>query len=537
MSVSPLDSNVLTSPTVEFTLQNGQKVEMTVDIDLEGNTGEPKFEMQVPDVWADISQTNAGFLPSPGSINFNTNAVQNTKSGPVTKEVMEIIKNDNNGIVKSNYDYVINNIKEQIESEGGNLQLFNERLSENGNADSDTVIAEASTENGNSENVKVDDEGISTPESVEAPQVKKENLVYPIDMFTGRDGSITGGKSQDYIFLEQFQYEPPNPVKGKKLFAGGEVVSDKKETPMNMPPDVLKYGVRRSNNISEDFGTCALPIPNQLDVSNGVSWGQARANSVELAGFSAANSNIREVLSGNKDIIQTLRSGVKGAGETFETLKKAIQNPDPNNPDVGNILSAGLAKAVLAQLNINVDIDQFITRQTGAAINPNLELLFGGPQLRTFSFVFDFAPNSSKEAVMVRKIQRWFRQGMLPARSGASGARPSSLFLGSPNVFRISYRNHGQRIKGLNIIKICALTSCQVNFTPDGTYQSYEDAAAISQPVRSSMKVTFNELTPIFRDDYREEISGSNFVRDPSLEDLGANLQGSNAISDQDIGF
>ena len=52
MSVSPLDSNVLTSPTVEFTLQNGQKVEMTVDIDLEGNTGEPKFEMQVPDVWA-----------------------------------------------------------------------------------------------------------------------------------------------------------------------------------------------------------------------------------------------------------------------------------------------------------------------------------------------------------------------------------------------------------------------------------------------------------------------------------------------------
>ena len=535
MSVSPLDSGVLTSPTVDFKLENGQVVSMTVDIDLDGNTGEPKFEMQVPDVWADISQTNAGFLPMPGSINFNTNAVQNKKPGPVTKEVMELIKNDSSGIVEANYDNLINGIRDQIENEGGNLQLFNERLSENGNSNSETTIAEASTENNNSENVSgSDDEGISTPESVEAPQVEKKDLVYPIDMFTG-DGSITGGKSQDYIFLEQFQYTPPNPVKGKKLFTGGEIVSDKKETPMNMPPDVLKYGVRRSNNISEDFGTCALPIPNQLDVSNGVSWGQARANSVELAGFSAANKKIRGALSGDDSILDLLKSGAKGAGDTFETLKKAIQNPDPDRPDVGNILSASLAKAVLAQLSINVDIDQFITRQTGAAINPNLELLFGGPQLRTFSFVFDFAPNSSKEAVEVRKIQRWFRQGMLPARSGASGARPSSLFLGSPNVFRIAYRNSGQRIKGLNIIKICALTSCQVNFTPDGTYQSYEDAAAISQPVRSSMKVTFNELTPIFRDDYREDITG--FVRDPSLEDLGANLQGSNAISDQDIGF
>ena len=527
MSVSPLENKALTSPTVEFTLQNGQKVQMTVVIDLEKNTGEPKFTMEVPDVFVQNYIKSRSFSQS-----------NHTREGVVTDEVMEIIKNDNNGIVKSNYDYVINNIKEQIESEGGNVQLFNDRLSENGNADSDSSIANSNNnEKNNDEVIKdTDSEGISTPESIKDSQVENEDLVYPIDMFTGADGSITGGKSQDYIFIEQFQYTPPNPEKGKKLLSGGEVVNNKKETPMNLPPDVLKYGVRRSNNISDRFGTCALPIPNQLDVSNGVSWGQARANSVELAGFGAANTGVRDALKkGGKSILDLLKDGTEGAGNTFNTLKEAVQNPDPNRPDVGNIISATLAKAVLAQLSINVDIDQFITRQTGAAINPNLELLFGGPQLRTFSFVFDFAPNSSKEASMVRRIQRWFRQGMLPARSGASGARPTSLFLGSPNVFRIAYKNSGQRIKGLNIIKICALTSCQVNFTPDGTYQSYEDGAAISQPVRSSMKVTFNELTPIFRDDYREDSTG--FIRDPSLEDLGANLQGPNAISDQDIGF
>ena len=224
------------------------------------------------------------------------------------------------------------------------------------------------------------------------------------------------------------------------------------------------------------------------------------------------------------------------ANETFKTLRDKIQDPVEGEPDAGNILSATLAKAVLSQLNINVDIDQFITRQTGAAINPNLELLFGGPQLRTFSFVFDFAPNSSSEAEVVRKIQRWFKQGMLPSRSGVSGTRASSLFLGSPNVFRIAYMNKSRRIKGLNIIKICALTSCQIDFTPDNTYQSYEDTKAFSQPVRSTMKLDFNELTPIFRDDYAVEKDG--FFRDPSLEDLDTNITGdSNSISDSDVGF
>ena len=125
---------------------------------------------------------------------------------------------------------------------------------------------------------------------------------------------------------------------------------------------------------------------------------------------------------------------------------------------------------------------------------------------------------------------------MLPSTSGVKGARSSSLFLGSPNVFRIAYMNKSRRIKGLNIIKICALTSCQIDFTPDNTYQSYEDTSAFSQPVRSTMALTFNELTPIFRDDYGDD-ENSGFVRDPSLEDLDTNITGDNSISDTDIGF
>jgi len=51
-------------------------------------------------------------------------------------------------------------------------------------------------------------------------------------------------------------------------------------------------------------------------------------------------------------------------------------------------------------------------------------------------------------------------------------------------------------------------------------------------PVRSTMGLTFNELTPIFRDDY---INGQS--TDPSLMDLGDMIKGEDAINDQDIGF
>ena len=54
----------------------------------------------------------------------------------------------------------------------------------------------------------------------------------------------------------------------------------------------------------------------------------------------------------------------------------------------------------------------------------------------------------------------------------------------------------------MNSFKLCALTTCEINFAPDGFYQAYDDPSVISQPVRSQMTLGFTELTPIFHDDY-----------------------------------
>ena len=341
----------------------------------------------------------------------------------------------------------------------------------------------------------------------------KEPLIYPIDMSVGDDGI-----SQDYMYFEQFLYKAPQ---------AGSITVDKDKL-----GDVIKRGIGRKTNLGELKGTCKLPIPNKLGVSQGVNWGEGRANSVELGAFQAANASVRDALKGEslRDVFTRLfRGGGKQVGSTFNQLKEDIRNAD-GTANAGAVVNAVLARSLLGRIGINVDVDQFITRETGSAINPNLELLFGGPQLRTFSFVFNFAPNSAREARMVRLIQRWFREGMLPQKTSNFGG--GGLFLGSPNVFRLCYKNNNRRIRGLNTFKICAVTSVQVDFTPDGVYQSYQDGEAVSQPVRSTMSVTFNELTPIFANDYQPD-----FENDPSLEDIKDNIDGKNAITEDDLGF
>lgn len=351
-------------------------------------------------------------------------------------------------------------------------------------------------------------------------------------MFIGNEAGDDNQGSQDYIFIEQFLYKAPQAGVGRGIYKEND--KGELEDTTGLLGDILEQGISRGSNITGDpMGSCILPIPNRLGVSQGVNWGEGKANAVELGAFQAVSGATRNLLDKNKGLVKTVTDGFNQGKSVFNTVSKTLSNTD-GSPDAGNVINAVIAKSVLGRIGINVDTEQFITRETGAAINPNLELLFGGPQLRTFSFVFNFAPNSSKEAKVVRQIQRWFRQGMLPQKTTNFG-NGGSLFLGSPNVFRICYKNNRRRIKGLNTFKICACTSVEVDFTPDGVYQSYDDVDAKSMPVRTTMKVTFNELTPIFANDYNHNLV--NVDPDPSLLDLGSNILGSDGFTEDDLGF
>lgn len=150
-----------------------------------------------------------------------------------------------------------------------------------------------------------------------------------------------------------------------------------------------------------------------------------------------------------------------------------------------------------------VGANNLLGRVAGLAINPNLELLFNGPQLRDFSFSFKMTPRSKLEAIRVRSIIRTFKQAMSVKRS------ESVLLLKAPHTFRISYLTSNKSHPYLNRFKECALTGCSVNYTPDNSYMSYDDSDPDGRSMTAyELTLSFNELEPIFDDDY-ENMEGA----------------------------
>lgn len=157
-----------------------------------------------------------------------------------------------------------------------------------------------------------------------------------------------------------------------------------------------------------------------------------------------------------------------------------------------------IAKAIIASAAGQASGSKgLLTRITGAMFNNNLELLFQGPELRQFTFTFKLSPRYKEEADDVKKIIRFFKQG------GAVQRTNSNLFLKSPNIFRIKYLNsNDENHKSLNRIKECALVSCGVDYTPIGSYMTFNDEDATM--VSYTLSLTFNELEPVYEDEYRD---------------------------------
>lgn len=158
-------------------------------------------------------------------------------------------------------------------------------------------------------------------------------------------------------------------------------------------------------------------------------------------------------------------------------------------------LTLKAAAEAVKKLGINVNAEAYRARVTGTVINPNLELLFNGPKLRSFSFSFKMTPRSGDEAKQIRDIIKFFKKGMAPKRATAA---EDAFFLGAPNVFRISFMHKGKPSKSLPTLKTCALVNFNVNYTADGFYSSFGDG----QPISLQVDMSFAELTPIYNDHY-----------------------------------
>ena len=222
------------------------------------------------------------------------------------------------------------------------------------------------------------------------------------------------------------------------------------------------------------LGSVTLPIQPTISDSSGVDW--SGANLDPITAYAASKS------------LGIAAAGGNIAGEVARALNEAAE-------DFKDI--QGISKAMqiyFAQQAVGAQ--GLLSRTSGAVLNPNLELLFNGPTLRPFNFTFRLSPRDSAEATEVKAIINWFKKAM------AVKTASSEVFLKTPNIFQIKYHSGTDTAehKSLNRIKDCALLGCDVDYTPDGSYMTFNDEKRTMTSYQLTLR--FSELDPIYNKDY-----------------------------------
>ena len=214
------------------------------------------------------------------------------------------------------------------------------------------------------------------------------------------------------------------------------------------------------------IGSVILPMPSAIQDGNKTEWGSGSMTPAQMAASGAVKAML----------------GDKGAKGAVEEAQKSL----------AQFTAGGGEKAMenffTEQLPGATDL---LSRTEGAVMNPNMELLFKGPSLRSFSFSWKMSPRDRKESIEIAKIIRLFKQSMAPQKTS------KDLFLKAPSIYELVYRSGTNNNRFLPIMKTCALVDCAVNYTPDGSFMAYDNDSMVAY----EMSLSFQEMEPIYNND------------------------------------
>ena len=271
----------------------------------------------------------------------------------------------------------------------------------------------------------------------------------------------------------------------------------------NNPGKITSIAGSRRNQGKDKIKTVLLPIPSNISDTNAARYGSSELNSI--AG--AAIGGIVGIMEAGGAYSKSFNEGNQAIVTKFQDAVKDTTGATGGIAGLQGFFTRQAASAAAGVLGANITPDQLLARTTGEILNPNLELLFNGPTLRSFRFSFKMTPRSQEEADEIKNIIRCFKQNMAPkvgsGNAAINEAGGGNTFLRTPNVFELRYRQGAGEHRFLNRFKQCFLENISVNYTADGTYATYPDGT----PVSMVMDLSFKEIEPVYDVDYTE-VSG-----------------------------
>ena len=302
------------------------------------------------------------------------------------------------------------------------------------------------------------------------PQIKvnhEKSLRYP------RNPPIN--KNSDYVAFNFYKYAPPfrNAEQNQGADSGYDANGQLKS-----------YTGYDYNQASQYESTGEQPILLYMpeDVSTGfkANWGGKA--------FSNLTTGLLRSAGG-----ATTADKLTGIGKTIsEGVDKII-------PIVG---AAAIRKGIQKITGDSLSNDDIFGSISGAILNPNTELLFESVDMRNFQLRFRLMPRNPDETEDINKIIRQFKRTMLPSKHagkvfGITNTGITNGFISVPNLVRVSFMHGPVEHSKLPKFKMCAVTQVDVNYTPDGTYATYQDG----QPVAIELSLNFQETKLVFAED------------------------------------
>ena len=178
-------------------------------------------------------------------------------------------------------------------------------------------------------------------------------------------------------------------------------------------------------------------------------------------------------------------------------------------------VAARLTKEIAAASGTQLTMNDTLAGTTGTILNPNVEVLFGGPKLRNVSFTFKMAARNLNEAKTIHAICTQFKKNSLPgygATSRISDSVASGLktqigmtadtqdksdnagkhanFIEVPNLVMLKYMKGSSMHPYLSQYKSCAITNVDINYTPDGVYSTSIDGYPTAVELRIGLVET-----------------------------------------------
>ena len=314
--------------------------------------------------------------------------------------------------------------------------------------------------------------------------IRSGQFRYPLEALT---------ETTDYLQFTIVEYQPTKEVSGGSLTAG---------------PGSRRIGPAGTKDKAKKIlGSIIMQMPANIQDGNAVDYGESKMNTL----MGAAAGLIGSTIEGGGEALAAM---VKGDKEGYEKavsnmtgeMKNTVGTDSSIMDAAAQFANVKATSAAIGALGGNVSAADLLARQTGQIFNPNMELLFNGPTLRSFNFSFKMTPRSSSEAQECKNIIRSFKSNMAPKTKNTGTLGGSGMFLKTPNVFELRYKKGNSDHPFLHKFKQCFLTNVSVNYTGEGVYATYDDASPISMQI----DLSFKELEPIYDVDY-DDAGGVGF--------------------------